>query len=542
MSAIFSESNEPLVNVVQQFVRLLNVKITASSVNETVLSHPDYPSLLSISDCFTQWKIDNAAVKIDGSRLAEIPTPFIGYIGGELKVVTQSDSDRIHYIEPDGESKSEDKISFLDRWHGVAFLAETNENSGQPNYTSERFIEQKKALAIPFIILLMAAWAIPAGYIFSLDHTTQDTFVYSGLILSKVLGISVCMMLLWYEVDKYNTTLKKLCSGVGAKTDCNAVLNSSQSKVFSWLSWSELGFIYFAGGFLTLALYPNLTFTIGALSLLALPYIIFSVTYQAFVIKQWCPFCLAIQVILLTEFLLNGINGFRFIADIQALQAATWSFLSLSILQLAIVYLIPSLALFSIKPLIIKTLKGNKSRFELNRLKANSDIFASMLSSQKRVVQWESNLGITLGNDQAQNTVIKVCNPYCDPCSNAHPEIKKLLNESQNVKVQIIYNTSYSGYDKGVEPVRHFLAIHESNSQDHTKKALDDWYLNKNKNYKTYALNHPVDADLLAQDAKIKKMHDWTVLNDVAFTPTYFFNGVQLPAQYGLSDLKYFLL
>lgn len=49
------------------------------------------------------------------------------------------------------------------------------------------------------------------------------------------------------------------------------------------------------------------------------------------------------------------------------------------------------------------------------------------------------------------------------------------------------------------------------------------------------------DHVLEEQDYKIKAMAKWTRENNVMFTPTYFFNGVKLPAQYKLDNLSYIL-
>ncbi|PUZ29772.1 hypothetical protein DCC81_10130 [Chitinophaga parva] len=36
-------------------------------------------------------------------------------------------------------------------------------------------------------------------------------------------------------------------------------------------------------------------------------------------------------------------------------------------------------------------------------------------------------------------------------------------------------------------------------------------------------------------------MYEWCKKTNVTFTPTFFLNGYQLPENYSISDLKYFL-
>ncbi len=68
------------VNTTIALLRQLKVSVTNTTVNETLLNHPDYPSLLSISDALKQWNIETAAIKITEDKLEEIPLPFMAYI------------------------------------------------------------------------------------------------------------------------------------------------------------------------------------------------------------------------------------------------------------------------------------------------------------------------------------------------------------------------------------------------------------------------------------------------------------------------------
>ena len=61
------------------------------------------------------------------------------------------------------------------------------------------------------------------------------------------------------------------------------------------------------------------------------------------------------------------------------------------------------------------------------RVKFNTEIFDTLLKKQKQITLPTEGIGIDLGNPEATNTLIKVCNPYCGPCANAHSKIKKLL-------------------------------------------------------------------------------------------------------------------
>jgi len=84
------------------------------------------------------------------------------------------------------------------------------------------------------------------------------------------------------------------------------ILNSKASKTFG-ISWSEVGFFYFATTLLFL-LIPGFDFlskatVISVANLAAVPYVFFSIYYQWKVARQWCPLCLTVQVVLIAELL-----------------------------------------------------------------------------------------------------------------------------------------------------------------------------------------------------------------------------------------------
>lgn len=63
-----------------KFITLLKVKVNASSINETLQNHPDWPSLLCISDAWNSWNVSNAAGKILWEDIDKLPVPFMAYM------------------------------------------------------------------------------------------------------------------------------------------------------------------------------------------------------------------------------------------------------------------------------------------------------------------------------------------------------------------------------------------------------------------------------------------------------------------------------
>jgi len=67
------------INCTIQLTTHLKVKVTATTISETLQNHPNYPSLLSIGDSLKHWQIDNVILKTTPEKLKELPTPFIAH-------------------------------------------------------------------------------------------------------------------------------------------------------------------------------------------------------------------------------------------------------------------------------------------------------------------------------------------------------------------------------------------------------------------------------------------------------------------------------
>jgi uncharacterized membrane protein len=527
---------QPNVKAVIAYLNQIKVKVNNSTVNETLQNHPDWPGLLCITDSLNKWNIPNGAGKITVDKIDELPLPFAAYTldsESPLVIVTQVNDETIQLYQKDyNKPITQLKEDFIKKWNGVYLIAEPNEHSGEVNYTAN-----KKQV---FFKSLVPALAIGAVIVFSflLLNKIAGTaaFLATGVYLQYLIllvGVMVTALLLWYEIDKSNPLLQKVCTGM-VKGNCNAILTGKQAKVFSWLSWSEVGFFYFAGSLLALLFVPNAIILLAWLTIFALPYTIFSVYYQWRVAKQWCILCLAVQALLV-------VGAVNVIASNFLFSLPQLSFLLIP--NCLLLFLLPALIWFAVKPYILNLQQAKNTKREYLRIKFNTEIFNTLLKKQKALIIPADGLGINLGNPAATNTIIKVCNPYCSPCAKAHPKIDALLEQIPNLKAQIIFNTTTNEQDRGAKPVKHLLAIaSEGSNEKGIKKSLNDWYFAETKDYETFAAKYPMNGELLKQEGKIEAMEKWCKAAEIAFTPTIFINGYQLPDAYSIEDLQYFLL
>lgn len=519
----------------------LKVNVTNTTIIETIQNHPNYPSLLSISDALKQWKINNAVAQIAPEQLQELPIPFITQIKKDestfITVVAYNDT-HILYKENTERPVSKMQVSdFKKIWTGIVLLAETQASSGEENYNSKKRLDFLRQLKIPAAALLLLIFS---SIIIGTNHSLQLNLLISlsSFTILKLAGIIITTLLLVYEIDSNNPTLQKICS-IGKRTNCNAILQSKGAKLFNLISWSEIGFFYFIGTFFTLlfSIQNNISSIIQALSLLnivVLPYILFSVFYQWRIAKQWCILCLGVQFLLLSE----GITTFIF--NLHPFQNLETIFSVSIITTLFVAFSIPILVWFIMKPFFLKAqqLKHIKSSFL--QLKFNSNIFHHLLMKEKIVIPHSDNVGITIGNPDAITTIIVVSNPYCGPCADVHIAMERLL-EYYDLKIQIIFKSSIQEKNTFQSPVPHLLAIATKNDETLTRQALHDWYLIGKKDYNAFINQYPLNGELEKQTLKSDAMNQWCTEMDILYTPTIFMNGYQLPAMYKIEDITYFL-
>ncbi len=300
--------NTNLGNVAVNYMQLLKLPVTKTTLQNNLEENPYYPSLYSLSTVFSRFKIDNQAFEIDDENLQQFEPPFIAYLnipvnGKDFVLVTKITNTTVNYIADGSKTKTISKENFLKGFQKVVFVAEGNAQSGEKGY-AENLLKEKKqqnknAALIGGGVLLLLLIIVQF-----FNALTVGATVPALLTLTKLSGLTITILLLVYEVDKTNSFVKNICTA-GKQTNCDAVLNSKAGKILG-MSWSEAGFFYFAATTLFLLL-PGIAFTnklpwLAIAASAAVPYILFSVYYQWKVVKQWCPLCLAVQAVLAIEF------------------------------------------------------------------------------------------------------------------------------------------------------------------------------------------------------------------------------------------------
>jgi len=105
----FSPTIDNTTQSVIFFLKLLNMKIAVSTIRDTLWSNPNFPSLISISESLEKWGIENISLRVDTSKLDDIPIPFLAHIkndGGFFVPVKDYSNNVITFINPKGKEKT----------------------------------------------------------------------------------------------------------------------------------------------------------------------------------------------------------------------------------------------------------------------------------------------------------------------------------------------------------------------------------------------------------------------------------------------------
>lgn len=536
--ALFSVDN--CEKIAHLFFDAMNVRVSKGTITKELHEHPDYPSLLSLSDVLSNYGVQTLAFTMDMTRFSELPVPFITVIkdheeNTDLFTIVRSVKDNnITYYNTNANrwvtaGYNKFKEIFIS---GIVLIADKENAIDENEYARNKWKDVQNSISTVSAFYSIPVLVIGASF-FLLFQTGSQAVLPVLFALVTLAGAIVCSLLLWYEVDKHNPILQKICTG-GKKMNCSAILSSRHSTILG-KSWSVIGFVYFAGSILLILFTSILNSSIQSFlawfNIMALPYTIFSIFYQWRVARQWCLLCLMVQFVLVAQFIIAFFAGWH----------VALNFTGIPVIGIAVAYLLPFLIANLLLPEYKAAKDGKQHRSVLQKLKHTPGVLDALLLQQPAVHESTEGLGIVLGSPHARHKIIKVCNPYCAPCAKAHKPLEELLNNNPDVQLRIVFLANNNEIDHTRWPAKHLLAIAAMNNPDYTKRALDDWYLPEEKDYDVFSAKYPLNGELKQQEPKIDAMSYWCTSMRVNFTPTFFVNGYQLPPQYDATDLKYFL-
>jgi len=295
----------PLSFLLIRFLKESKIRINEEELEFQLNSHPTYPSLHSVTGVLDHFSIKNFALEVPKSIeiIEKIPNNFLAYMQGEgyngfALVKKQRQACTLIFDEKQSKEFSFDR--FLDAWSGVVVILD-EENQGTIHAT-------KKSILSPRNVL------IAAGTLLSIAFFYQSTIFPAIHFLLTLVGISICILILFHEFGINSRLLSKICHEGSKTINCDAVLKSKGSNLFGYFKLSDIGITYFISLFLLwmiIKISNASYYPIYIISLLAIPFTFFSIYYQFRIVKGWCLLCLSVVSILWLQaisLLLSGIH------------------------------------------------------------------------------------------------------------------------------------------------------------------------------------------------------------------------------------------
>jgi len=367
-----------------------------------------------------------------------------------------------------------------------------------------------------------------AGLFFIHNRIYENTGRMLVFLISS-LGVYVSYLLAQKQLHIHSEYADKICS-LFKQNDCNNVLESKAAKLWGVIGWSEIGMGYFISNVLIILLLPALFPYLVIINIFALPYTLWSVWYQKFKAKQWCPLCLIVQALLWTIFIINLLSGhITVIARNEAIHFQP--------LLAGIIYFIPPVAINLLLPFISQARKTEQITQEFNALKTNEDVFSAFLKKQIHYEVDKSTSKILLGNPESEILITILTNPHCNPCARMHTRVEKLLQDTNNaICVQYIF----SSFNEELESSARFLtAAYFAYPLEKVREIYDEWFQEGNRKREEFFQQY--DCKQNEETEKEFLQHGkWKETTQLRATPTVLINGYALPSNYKIEDLKYF--
>ena len=509
--------------VLCQWLSALHIRVSKNLVTRQLKSHPDYPSLLSITDTLNDLGIDNLALSIEKDQLHEVATPFLAHLntgGGEFVLVQNRDS--LDKVYPE----------FFERWSGVVVAAEKPEhwkNEENDNCLKEERVAKNKRAGVITIaaLIVLGAIAYASGWVFPV------------LAFIAVAGIFISWLIILKDLGIENKIADKVC---GKESSCDDVIHSKTLTLPFGIGWSDIGFIWFASLLIALIFascagnYFGLINIISLLAITIFPFSIFSIYYQWRVAKKWCRLCLMIVSLLWLQFFLLLPTLITFSHGVVKIK---------DLLFIAAIILPVSAAWLTIKSLLQRNKKQEEESYEGIRFKRNQKIFSALLEKQKRVdcTPWENDL--QLGNASAPLQIVVACNPYCGPCATTHEKLHSMIEKyGDNIGLTIRFTVNTKDKkDKRTQTVEYILQRIENaglymkaaEKVNYSREALHQWF--KFMSYEKFIEMYPHNGNINV-DEILDEHEKWAIKSKIEFTPTIFINGMQMPDMYNINDLN----
>ncbi|MCC8187565.1 MAG: hypothetical protein LIP08_08680 [Bacteroides sp.] len=283
------EPTENYILILEKLLAHNGWKRPRTEIRKILTSHPDYPCLEAFCEAMDIFHIPYEAYRTDYSSLLHTNTPVIVHLDireGRFALLVSADTEKVTFYTPEtGRKVSLPKELFLQQWNGIVFAVDQ-----APTDIPKKFFTLKNVSVLTGSLFLAVLFTVYSLYFL-------PALLPLCALSINLIGLASSLLIIGHEWGKNIGAFHRFCH-LTKKTDCNAVLSSPAAKLWNTVSLGDIGVVYFAGCTILLLLLPLLAVPriyvdmLLCLSVCTLPYSLFSLYYQTFTIRKFCPFCL----------------------------------------------------------------------------------------------------------------------------------------------------------------------------------------------------------------------------------------------------------
>lgn len=515
-------------NIVFQYLKILKIPVSQEYLKNLLLCHTKYPYLISVADTLEKLGISYEFMRVDKNNLIEGLFPFLMHI--------DNNDTGLVIISCPNDLKKHNGVIHL--WSGLILKIEPKKDI--IDVSNRRYIiKEKKSIIMSALLTciigfmaVFTAFHYSSGYVFSILITNLSGMFLGYILIKKELGIP-------------SKVVDKLCS-LKRNNNCTKALTAIRGKI----SLSELTFIYFVLQFSYIVLIlpveiDKAILILSFFSLLTFPIVIFSLVYQAFIVKAWCKLCLLVDFVLVMQGIIlyalpklfNGIFNFEYYES------------TIFPLKILAILLIVSLVIFSVNyQRSICGLKSEESR--IKRVFWNPDVFKYYLLKNPPLNMESHEDDFKIGDSNARIKLKLIIDLYCPSCWVAFQLVTEtilLFPEKVSLLVCLSPTNKNESDIHQVYPTEYIVSYFMERIKNHHVNVsvsidlLNDWY--RLNNFEKFKQKYPLTDDTYYHRAReqSKRNCKWLESNKIDQVPLLYINGYKMPNEYKLYELKNFI-
>ena len=503
------------MKIVKSYLNASGYKIDGNKLELQLETHPDYPSIKSITDTLDYFLIENLVANVPKNSLDELPKTFIGLIkeeGLHNVVLVEQTKYGVLLIDSNFNKKKLSFDSFIEQWEGIILAIEKN--------VSGIGVLPKVNSILILPLLLLGTLLFSLFFVNKMEILVYYLFSFIGLIIS--------CFIVQEKWGLVNETVQKVCKSISSRGSCSEVINNEGFNLFNFITLSDACVAYFASSLLSFILFGYDESVLVVVSMSSTPVVLYSVYYQLKVLKKWCALCLGVSIVLSIQIL------------ILLLSFDSFEFKKYHLIKYIIVGLSVLFSWKTFDQLWVKKIKFLKNEKEFLKFKRDFGIFESLLKKNpigNAVFLIEEEELISFGAKEPLVVINAVTNPLCKYCWESFQVYYDILSTKKDVQINFIFSVPNDIKSLEMQISLSILNLYFGCRREIALEAMKDWY--NSRDIYAWKEKYTLETNLHSKNFSILKNHyKWLESNNVSNLPVTIIDGFYFPKSYQIEDLK----